>query len=149
VEVPDGDPAPAACRACDGSGKRGVGKLALRFLYVAGLPLLLALDIALIFVTPDRWDLRQYLYGLAVILGLLVLVLWEELLIPCIVRFVELVQGLVSKEARYCRACNGSGRAPPVRPLRPWVKVFLLGCVVLVVLVLALCWLVAKGHIPI
>ena len=151
MEVPDGDPAPEACTACEGSGKRGVAQLALRFLYVAGLPLLLALDLALILATPDRWDLRKYLYGLAVILGLLVLALWEELLIPCIIRFVELVQGLASERARLCPACRGSGNAPVIRPVpvRPWVKRVVWAVLAFVVLVLALCWLVGKGHIPI
>ena len=60
----------------------------------------------------------------------------------------ELVSGLFGEHRRVCRECKGSGRLVPRPPVKRWFKVLLRGAVILVVGVLALCWLVAKGYLP-
>lgn len=150
MDVPDCDLAADVCSACKGSGKRTIAELVIRFLYVAGLPLLFAVNVALLFAVPESWTLKNYLYGLAVLLGLLFLFLIEELAIPFILRLGGLAFGLFSESGRVCSECKGSGRREIVRPLpvKRWVKVLLLGSVILVVAVLTLCFLVGKGYIP-
>lgn len=149
--VPSGGPATDLCSSCEGSGKRTIAELAVRFLSVVSLPLVLAVDIALLFVVPDSWALKSYLYGIAIICGLLFLLLIEALAVPCFLRLADLAFGLCGERGRVCADCKGFGRREAVRPepVKRWLKVLLVGSAILAVVVLALCLLVAKGYIPI